>query len=124
MSARRATGALACTLGLFSLAVSGQERPTGLGKNPSSRPDYMVQLQEAPAAGVFLAEPVELQLLATLVSDDQSLANLNGEVLARGDTYEGYRLLSIEEGRVVLMKDGERTTLELSDSTETGASRD
>ena len=83
----------------------------------------MVQLQEAPAA-VFLEQPVELRLLATLVSDGRSLANLNGEVLAAGATYEGYRLLSIGEGRVVLMKDGERTTLDLHDTADTDVTRD
>ncbi len=123
MSARYPVGALACTLGLFSLATSGQELQGELSKNPFSRPSYVVQLQEAPAA-IFLAEPVELQLLATLVSDGRSLANLNGEVLAAGATYEGYRLLSIGEGRVVLMKDGERTTLDLHDTADTDATRD
>jgi len=121
MSAR----ALACALGVIvSCVASGQERPDGLTKNPFSRPGYMVQLQEAPAAAVFFTEPVELQLLATLVSSGRSLANLNGEVLAVGESYEGYRLLRVDEGRVVLLKDGERTTLDLHETTDRGEIRD
>jgi len=125
MSTRRPAYAVACTLGIGigCGTVSGQEPPAGLTKNPFSRPDYMVVLQDAPAA-IFAPEPVELRLIATLVSNGSPLANIDGEVLTTGDTYEGYRVLAIREGRVVLMKDGERTTLDLHDRTDTDETRD
>ena len=123
MSARRRIYALVCALGLMCCTVSAQERPAGLSKNPFSRPSYMVELQDAPAA-VFAEEPVELQLIATLVSNGRPLANIDGEVLSTDDVYEGYRVLSIGEGRVVLVKDGERTTLDLMDMAERDETRD
>ena len=94
--------AVAWGLGIFCCAASGQERSVG---------------QDAPAA-VFATEPVELQLIATLVSNGRPLANIDGEVFTTGDIYEGYRVLTIGEGRVVLIKDGERTTLDLQDTRE------
>lgn len=114
---RRVTHAFACSLGLMCSTVCAQENTVGLSKNPFSRPTYMVELQEAPSA-VFVAEPLELRLMATLVSNGRPLANIDGEVLALGDTYEGYRLTWIGDGRIILMKDGERTTLDLHGTTE------
>ena len=123
MTVRRAS-AVAWGLGIFCCAASGQERRSvGLTKNPFSRPAYMVELQDAPAA-VFATEPVELQLIATLVSNGRPLANIDGEVFTTGDIYEGYRVLTIGEGRVVLIKDGERTTLDLQDTREADETRD
>ena len=124
MSARRPAQALACAFALVCCTVPAQERPVGLSKNPFSRPDYMVVLQDAPASAVFAAEPVELHLIATLVSNGRPLANIDGEVLTTGDSYEGFRVLAIDEGRVVLIKDGERTTLNLHDTADTNESRD
>ena len=101
----------------------GQESATSLTKNPFSRPSFMIELQDAPRAA-FAGEPVELQLIATLVSNGRSLANIDGEVLGLGDAYEGYRVTWIGEGRVVLVKDGEQTTLDLLETGETDEGRD
>ena len=98
MSARLSAHALACVLVLACCSAAGQEPPVGLSKNPFSRPDYMVVLQDAPASAVFAAEPVELHLIATLVSNGRPLANIDGEVLTTGDSYEGFRVLAIDEG--------------------------
>jgi hypothetical protein len=111
-------GHIVVALALLAGAAPAQEAPRQeLAKNPFSRPEFMTELRDAPAA-IFLARPVELRLLATLISDGESLANINGEVLARGETYEGHRVLHIAEDRVVLAKNGERVTLDLYATTD------
>ena len=104
-------------LSIVCLGGQAQELPEALTKNPFSRPSFMVELQDAPTP-VFTVEPVELELIATLVSNGRSLANIDGEVLGLGDTYEGHRVTWIGEGRVVLVKDGEQTTLNLHETAE------
>jgi hypothetical protein len=75
----------------------------------------MVELRSTGAVPVLVAPPVALELRATLVSNGRPLANINGEVLAVGQSYEGHRLIYVEEGRAVLLRDGERVTLSVYD---------
>jgi hypothetical protein len=91
-------------------AIAAEERASTPARNPFTRPAYMV------AARVPAGAPparLELRLRATLVSNGTPLANIGGEILAVGETYAGYRVAKIEEGRAVVVKDGERTVLEV-----------
>jgi len=78
--------------------------------NPFSRPGYTVALDSAPLPSV-VAQPVALELRATLVAGDTALVNINGIILSAGEEYQGYRVLSISEGRAVLSNSGERLVL-------------
>ncbi len=102
---------LAALTMLAFLAAAAQELQSPPLRNPFSRPDFMVATRTTPSAQSFLAAPVELELRATLVSNGRTLANVNGQVLAVGQSYEGHRLIYVEEGRAVLLRDGERLTL-------------
>ncbi|MGF1613424.1 MAG: hypothetical protein ACFCVA_05800 [Gammaproteobacteria bacterium] len=53
------------------------------------------------------------RLRATLISDRQSLVNVDGELLAVGDAIQGYTLVRIEERQAVLERGGERRVLSL-----------
>ena len=56
---------------------------------------------------------MRLELRATMVGSDSAMANINGQILSVWQTYEGYRVIAIREGRVVLSKDGERLELNI-----------
>lgn len=91
------------------------ERGTAvLAHNPFSKPMTIT----APAPSVVkqlqpVEEFVELQLTATLVSTSAPLVIVEGEMLGIGEEIEGYRLISVEEGRAVFDKKGERHAFEL-----------
>ena len=62
------------------------------------------------------APPVTFELRATLVSKQQSVANLNGKILMEGEEIDGYRLRKIGEDEVVLEKDGKQVVVSLKHS--------
>jgi hypothetical protein len=87
---------------------------TALRANPFSRPSYMAALEATPLpSGV--APRIELELRATMVAADRSLVDINGAILSTGEEYEGYRVVSISEGRAVLSNGGERLILNVYD---------
>ena len=90
----------------------GQDGGAALATNPFDRPGFVVNLGEVASRGP-LAPPSPLELRTTIVGTDSALANINGQILSVGDIYDGYRVASIREGRVVLTKDGERTELDI-----------
>lgn len=53
------------------------------------------------------------QLRATLISDHQSLVNVDGELLTVGDALQDYTLVRIEERTAVFERGGERLVLSL-----------
>ena len=98
------------TVGL-AVAVAADPLPQ---KNPFNKPAFMANLEEA-SVRPSTAEPslAELQLSATLVGGGRGLATIDGLVLAPGDEYQGYRLVAVQEGGVVLERGGERMVLQL-----------
>jgi hypothetical protein len=97
--------AVVCAAG--ALAAESEGVPA---RNPFTRPAYMIAALAPTAAPVAIPE---LRLRATLIGSGAPLANIDGEILTIGQTHAGYRLARIQEGRVVLLKDGERTLLEV-----------
>lgn len=91
-------------------ALSAQEAQQPLRHNPFNRPASMVALGSAAAPA---PTPVELELRATLVANGVAFANIDGEILAVGQSHAGYRVVRIEEGRAVVVKDGERLVLDV-----------
>jgi hypothetical protein len=69
-------------------------------------------LDQAPLPAAVV-QPLALDLRATLVAGDTALVNINGRILSIGEEYEGYRVLSIGEGRAVLSNSGERLVLDV-----------
>ena len=89
-----------------------QNGGASLATNPFDRPGFVVNLGAVAPQGP-MAPPSPLELRTTIVGNNSALANINGQILSVGDTYDGYRVASIREGRVVLAKDGERTELDI-----------
>ena len=96
------------------LAAPGaaQDPDSALATNPFDRPAFVVNLRDAAAPGP-MTPPVRLDLRTTMVGKDAAMANINGQILSVGDTFDGYRVASIREGRVILTKDGERIALDV-----------
>ena len=89
------------------------------GKNPFNKPDFMSVVEEAPSSlGTADAPRDPLSLKATLLGQGMGLANIDGVVLAPGDEYAGYRLLVVNEGGVVLEREGERVVLQLFEESD------
>jgi hypothetical protein len=53
------------------------------------------------------------QLRAVLVAGNRSTINLGGTMLSIGETWSGYRLLSVRDSDAVFIKDGAKITLSL-----------
>lgn len=102
----------AAVLALAAVAAPAQDAPGSIRNNPFERPGFVISLG-APATPAQAAPPVRLELRATMVGSDSAMANINGEILSVWQTYEGYRVIAIREGRVVLSKDGERLELNI-----------
>ena len=80
--------------------------------NPFSRP----VLEPVPAPGVPVSESIDRpQLRGVIVAGSQSIANLNGTLLAIGEETSGYRLDSVTEEGATFVHDGEPVTLYLED---------
>ena len=53
----------------------------------------------------------ELTLRATLTDHGQALANINGRLIRPGDEINGYRIVTIDEGSVVLSRGAQERRL-------------
>jgi hypothetical protein len=107
-----------------STAVIAQEDAQPPSLNPFSRPAFTAVFGQG-GARVFVSTPPTLELRATLVTNGQALANIDGQIVAPGEVYEGHRIVRIEEGRIILLKDGERVLLDLYENpTRSDASRE
>lgn len=82
--------------------------------NPFSRP----VLEPAPTPGVPVSESIDRpQLRGVIVAGDQSIANLNGTLLAIGEEASGYRLDNVTEEGATFLYEGEQVTLYLEESS-------
>ena len=87
--------------GLLSLANNPFTRPEILKPKPPPRPEPRVELPP---------EEVELNVSATLVSKTAPMAVVDGELLALGDRIDGFKLISVMEGKAVFSRGGRRYT--------------
>ena len=106
----------ACALGA-ALAAGAAAQP--LRHDPFARP----RLGPAPASGAApgAAAPAEADpwrpvLRAVMQAGRDSVVNVDGRLVAIGETIDGYRLVKVEDARAVFSKDGRRTTLTMHDA--------
>ncbi|GHA15294.1 hypothetical protein [Oceanisphaera arctica] len=74
---------------------------------------------ESPArATTTQAEPApSFTLRALLVAGDTSLANIDGTILALGDEFDGYRLISVTQEETLFEKGSNRYRISLKERT-------
>lgn len=54
---------------------------------------------------------IPFTLRATLIGQERSLANLDGQIVAEGEELRGYRIRKIDENEVAMEKDGQPLTV-------------
>ena len=100
---------LAALLSTGGATASDSQHPE-LRFNPFSRPDLTNRASAgAPRASAAWA-PV---LRATLVAGPDSMANLGGIVLRRGQAAHGYRLIGVKRWEAIFRKDGRTVVLQV-----------
>jgi hypothetical protein len=90
-----------------------------LKHNPFTRPQ-IPEPKPAPiqAQVVRKAEPVELKLTATMVSDTAPMIIVDGELLALGESIKGLKLVRVLEGKAVFVKAGKTLTFSIGGNPE------
>jgi len=81
--------------------------------NPFVRPKMDVVRSVAGAREPQTTSLQGLELRATLVSTRSPMADINGKVITIGELVEGFGLVRVEEGRVVLLKAGKEVVLSM-----------
>jgi hypothetical protein len=77
-------------------------------------------IQEEEKREVLLTGPVLPKLGGTLIGDKRRVAWVDGRPRREGDRHGDFLVANVDKGRVVLVRDGERYTLELSADGEGG----
>ncbi len=104
-------------LPLLSVNTGAQEvgERSRLHSNPFIQPEWRLGQGESGGTAEPRAAAVDLELRGTLMSPSDPMANIGGVILGIGEEVNGHRLVSVEEWRVIVEKNGVRTTLSLHD---------
>ena len=99
---------------ILTLSVSGfaEKDIRGLSKNPFVMPKSFTQTtQSNSVSSARSIEANDLSLRATLTSQDDAIANVNGSMLEIGDEINGYKVIDIQIGSATLLYEGEQLML-------------
>ena len=119
---RRATPSLAACAAALSVLLLW---PSAAGADAALRDPTRPPLRpDAPAADRKVDSRAPLDLSAVFVAKGKRAAIVNAERVGVGDVIQGARIVAIERGRVVLVREGARIELELVDDVKRPASRD
>jgi len=108
---------LHATLGIAAatMLVASYARATEpeLQRNPFDRPAADLLINNATPANRGSTTESGPVLRAVLAAGSKSVVNFGGVILQIGESANGYRLLSVEEGGATFSRDGERVLLSL-----------
>lgn len=108
---RRALAAFIALAALCGAADAAQPR----WRDPFARPSAALPAAPASAEGAADAAAARApELRAILYDKAKSLVNIDGRVLALGESVGGYRLVQVDERSVTLAKAGQRIKLMLN----------
>ena len=85
------------------LSTLAGDLPPSTKRTPFKPPAHIAQLKVPQARKTAAAD---LQLRATMITKQWTMANVNGTMLVPGETINDYRLLQVRENEVVFVKDG------------------
>jgi len=101
-----------------AVAPYAQAAEPELQHNPFDRPEELLLISSsAPANSTSTVESGPL-LRAVLAAGPKSVVNLGGVILRIGESADGYRLLSVEEGGATFSRDGEKVVFSLFEPAE------
>lgn len=66
-------------------------------------------------AGAPQKSLITLKLTGTIIGGGRPLAVINGRFLGRGESIEGFQILSIDRNAVIIAKEGQKVTLNVLD---------
>ena len=88
----------------------------GLHKNPFIKPSYISIVTKSGDVNTDHSySQADIQLHATLLSEDKSLVNVDGIIIFIGEKVKGYELISVGVGTAVFKKNDEEITLSVSE---------
>lgn len=96
-----------CVSNIYASEINNKK----LLKNPFVKPANFNLDANNPADNELLADKNALELRATLVSSNDSIANINGEMVIVGQMINGYKLVSVDVGAAILMRNGKEKIL-------------
>ena len=97
----------------FEDAVGPESAPK-LHRNPFERPGLVRTARSRVATAERAPPPWTPELRATLVAGGgSSLANVDGEMVKKGEEYQGYTLVDVREREAVFERGGKRWVLSL-----------
>ncbi|WP_417616044.1 hypothetical protein [Oceanisphaera sp.] len=101
-------------VGLWLLAATALA-DTGMPlRDPFVRPQTELSTRPTPTP---IASAPGFTLRALLVAGDSSLANIDGTILALGDEFDGYRLISVTQEETLFEKGSNRYRISLKERT-------
>jgi hypothetical protein len=103
--------ALILALTLVCMHAGAQVR-----RDPFARPVVPVATPAADAEAAP-APPAPPRLRAVLFEPGKSLVNINGRILAVGDSFDDYRIIAIGEGSATLIRRGIRSVIVLDEES-------
>ena len=98
-------------LALAAAAAPAGGEPPVPGPDPFQPPPALQAKPAVRATGPGEPAPAPPRLRGTLAAGSGSLANLGGTVVGVGESVDGYRLLAVEEGAAVFLREGRRLRL-------------
>lgn len=96
--------------GLICLSGVAGVQADNLKHDPFVRPLLLPQPTSAAQASASAAKP---ELRAIMAAGPESIVNIEGVLLRRGEQFNGYRLLEVHEETAVFIKNNKRVTLSL-----------
>lgn len=98
---------------LLSVSVSITNASDEIRRNPFSRPSPEMFTTQAIANPSRITDEWRAELRAVLVAGRKSNADLGGVILGLGESTNGYRLISVNEGIATFNRGGEKVVLSL-----------
>jgi hypothetical protein len=105
---------------LYSCSASGGEYPQAIRilHDPFQKPAIPQANIAEPEASKASTQNTWVPLLkATLRAGRNSMANVNGKIIKLGETFNGYKLITVEGRSAVFIKNKQRIKLTIDEST-------
>ena len=100
-------------LTVASGSFAADELPlSSLQYDPFKQPAFLRAPQHTKRSAPVPAKP-KLQLRSILQAGNESMVNLNGEILMIGDSYQGYQLVEVNKQSALFIKNGEKIKVTL-----------
>jgi len=100
---------------ILMLAVLTLQAGAQVRRDPFARPAVALTVTAAPEADV--APPAPPRLRAIMYEPGKSLVNINGRILAVGDSFDDYRIVAIDARGATLTRRGMRSVIVLDEES-------